>query len=78
MQNQKSINIESSKVESNVEKNQTIYHFETLEEAQKFMEQCTDVTIATQVVDGERVVVSSCESTYPCVSGGTSVFVINL
>lgn len=39
---------------------------------------CTDVTIATTKVKGETVVISSCETTYPCVSGGTSVYVVNV
>lgn len=87
VQNQKSTNIESSKVESNVEKPKTIYQFGSLEEAQKFFAECTDVTYAfgNVVVDYgngeshiERRIISSCETTYPCVSGGTSVYVINL
>lgn len=83
VQNQKSTNIESSKVESNVEKSQTTYQFDSIEEVQKSFAECTDVTIATQMIaqaDGsfEEEVVSMCESTYPCVSGGTRTYLIRL
>ena len=47
-------------------------------EAESIKASCTDVTYATQVVNGERVIVSSCETTYPCESGETNVYVINL
>ena len=47
-------------------------------EAESIKATCTDVTIATTKVKGETVVISSCETSYPCVSGGTSVYVINV
>lgn len=60
-----------------------IYEFSSLEEAQKFMENCTDITIATQMIeqpDGsfEEEVISMCETTYPCVSGGIRAYLIRL
>lgn len=59
------------------------YRFNSLEEAQKFLENCTDITIATQMIeqpDGsfEEEVISMCETTYPCVSGGIRAYLIRL
>lgn len=54
------------------------YEFSSPEGAQKFLAQCTDVTVATTQIDGETVIVSSCETTYPCVEGGTRLFVISV
>lgn len=68
VQNSKSTHTESSKkVESNVEKPQTIYQFDTLEEAQKFLKDCTVLTAAYTMVDGELELVSICETTSPCI-----------
>jgi len=80
-QNAKSCNIESSKVESNVEKSQTVYHFDSLEEAQQFLKDCMDVVIVTTKVEGETVILSTHESTHPCINlpeGGVNVYVISV
>ena len=78
VQNPKSTNNESSKVESNVEKPQTIYQFDSLEEAQKFLTECKDLVVVTTVKDGQTVILSTHESTRPCIleNPGTRIYVI--
>ena len=87
VQNPSSTNTEASVVKSIVEKNQTIYQFSSIEEAQKFLADCTDVTAAYAVIEvsdgnggttSELTLVSMCETTYPCVSGGTRIFTVFL
>jgi hypothetical protein len=80
VQNSKSTHTESSQVESNVEKPQTIYQFDTLEEAQKFLAECTDLVVVTREVDGKTEILSTHESTVPCIlrpEGTVNVFVIS-
>lgn len=80
VQNQKSTNIESSKVENNVEKPKTIYQFGSLEEAQKFLAECKDLVVVTTQVKGETVILSTHESTHPCImqpEGTVQVYVIS-
>ena len=59
------------------------FRFSSLEELQNFLAECTDITFATQMIeqpDGSfsEEVVSSCETTYPCIEGGTRVYLIRL
>lgn len=83
VQNAKSTNIESSKVDNIVE-SQTIYQFDSLKEAQKFLAECTSVIYAyanQEVSDGnggkkiQRILVSRCEVTSPCVGANTGITV---
>lgn len=80
VQNQKSTNIESSKVESKAEKKQTVYQFSSFKEVQKFLAGCTDLVVVTTVKDGKTVITSTHESTRPCINepeGGVRVYVIS-
>ncbi|EFK33252.1 Uncharacterised protein [Chryseobacterium gleum] len=61
-----------------VEQNSTSPQLDSNEKPQSFVAECKDVTIATTKVDGETVIISTCETTYPCESGGTNVYVVNV
>lgn len=81
IQNTKSINIQSSKLERNIEKKQRIYHFDSLEKAEKFLAECTDLVVVTTEEEEETVILSIHESTHPCKDeseGGVTVFVISI
>lgn len=79
VQDSKSTHAGLLKVEGNVEKPQTIYQFDTLEEAQKFVAECTDLVVITTQVNGETVILSTHKSTVPCMlrpEGTVNVYVI--
>lgn len=79
-QKSKSTQTESSKIEGNTEKKQTIYQCGSLEEVQKFLAGCTDLVVVTTIKDGKTVITSTHESTRPCINepeGGVRVYVIS-
>ena len=73
---------DKSPVKTEITKSKEIktYQFDSYEEAQKFIEDCTDIVVVTTILNGETVITSTHETTRPCImeKEGVRVYVITV
>jgi hypothetical protein len=75
----------SNSIEKSFEKTEILNDVSNifLQKPENVLAVCTDVVFATQMIkqkDGSwsEEVISSCENTYPCIEGGTTLHIIRL